>query len=94
MSAITEIGTLIIRTPGICGGRPRIEGTRITVQNIVVDFHAGMTPEQILQDKPHLSLAKIYAALAYYYANKEEIDADLLTEELAWQQIEASFNQE
>jgi uncharacterized protein (DUF433 family) len=92
MSAITEIGTLIIRTPGICGGRPRIEGSRITVENIVIDFRAGKTAEEILQHKPYLSLAKIYTALAYYYANQEEIDDELLTGERAWKQIEASFN--
>ena len=77
MTIATDIGTLIISNSGICGGRPRIEGSRITVRHIVIDYRAGMTPEEILEDKPHLSLAKIYAALAYYYANKLEIDADI-----------------
>ena len=36
-----------------------------------------MTPEEMLEDKPHLSLAKIYAALAYYHVNKAEINADI-----------------
>jgi len=77
MTTTTEIGTMIVCTPGICGGRPRIVNSRITVKNIVIDYQAGMTPEEILEDKPHLNLAKIYTALAYYYANKQEIDAEI-----------------
>ena len=77
MTAITDIGTLIVSNPEICGGRPCIEGSRITVRHIVIEYRSGITPEEILEDKPHLSLAKIYAALAYYHANKAEIDADI-----------------
>jgi uncharacterized protein (DUF433 family) len=91
MTTTIDIGTLIICTPGICGGSPRIEGSRTTVKNIVIDIRSGLTPEAILENKSHLSLAKIYAALAYYYANNEEIDADIAAEEAAWEQIEADF---
>lgn len=35
MPTLTDIGTLIVQTPGTCGGRPRIAGTRITVHTIV-----------------------------------------------------------
>jgi len=89
MTAAFDIGTLIVRTPGICGGRARIAGSRISVENIVIDFNAGMTPEQIIYDKPHLTLAKVYAALAYYYTNKAEIDADIATEQVEWERLEA-----
>ncbi|MGB5710881.1 MAG: DUF433 domain-containing protein [Waterburya sp.] len=77
MTAVTDIGTLIVSNPDICGGRPCIEGSRITVRYIVIEYRSGMTPEEMLENKPYLSLAKIYAALAYYHANKEEIDADI-----------------
>ncbi|MDJ0900711.1 MAG: DUF433 domain-containing protein [Xenococcus sp. MO_188.B8] len=77
MTTATDMGTLIVRNPEVCGGRSRIEVSRITVSHIVIDYRAGMTPEEILEDKHHLSLAKIYAALAYYYANKAKIDADI-----------------
>jgi uncharacterized protein (DUF433 family) len=56
MQTLTDIGTLIVRTPGTCGGRPRIAGTRITVQYIVNEIRAGVTPEEILENKPHLTL--------------------------------------
>ena len=81
MPTLTDIGTLIISTPEICGNRPRIAGTRITVQRIAVWYKMGMNPEQIIAEIPHLNLAKVHAALAYYYANKEQIDADIATEE-------------
>ena len=77
MITATDIGTLIVRNTEICGSRTCIEGSRITVRHIVIDYRSGMTPEEMLEDKPHLSLAKIYAALAYYHANKAEIDADI-----------------
>jgi uncharacterized protein (DUF433 family) len=77
MATVTDIGTFIVSNPEICGGRPRIKDSRITVRNIVIDIRAGMIPEEILEDKPHLSLAKIYAALSYYYANRSAIDADI-----------------
>ena len=77
MTAIKDIGTLIVSNPEICGGRPCIEGSRITVRHIVIYYRSGITPEEILEDKPHLSLAKIYTALAYYHANKAEIDRDI-----------------
>jgi uncharacterized protein (DUF433 family) len=77
MQAAIDIGTLIVETPGICGGRPRIAGTRVTVQNIAIDFNAGMKPEDIVFERLHLTRAQVYAALAYYYANKETIDTEI-----------------
>ena len=76
MQTLTDIGTLIVRTPETCGGRPRIAGTRITVQYIVNEIRAGVTAEEILENKPHLTLGGIYAAIAYYYANKVLLDAE------------------
>jgi uncharacterized protein (DUF433 family) len=77
MQTAIDIGTLIVQTPGTCGGRPRITGTRITVQNIAIDFNAGVKPEDIVAEKTHLTKAQVYAALAYSYANKEAIDAEI-----------------
>lgn len=89
MTTAVEIGTLIICTPGTCGGRPRIAGTRITVENIAIDFNAGMSPQQIIDERPHLTLAQIYAALTYYYANKKQIDAEIAAENAEWERLEA-----
>jgi uncharacterized protein (DUF433 family) len=91
MQTITDIGTLIVRTPGTCGGRPRIAGSRITVHYIVNEMKAGLTPEEILEDKPHLTLAGIYSALAYYYANQELLDAEFTAYEEESRRLEAEY---
>ena len=49
----------------------------MSVQSIAIDYKAGMTPEKIAEEFPHLTLAQIYAGLAYYHANKDEIEADI-----------------
>ncbi|MHB1037838.1 MAG: DUF433 domain-containing protein [Pirellulales bacterium] len=61
-------------TPGVCGGRPRIAGHRIRVEDIVV-WHEmqGKSPDEIVADFPQLTLADVYAALAYYHDHREEI---------------------
>ena len=80
MSTLTDIGTLIVETPEICGGRPRIAGTRISIAQIAVWYKEGLSVEEILDEIPYLTLAKVYAALSYYHANKAEIEADLAAE--------------
>jgi uncharacterized protein (DUF433 family) len=76
----TEIATLLVSSPDICGGRLRIDGTRITVNQIAVLYKQGRTAEDIADQYPHLTLAQVYAALAHYHANREEIEADLEAE--------------
>lgn len=80
MTTLIDIGTLIVQTPGVCGGRPRIAGTRITVRNIVTWSQMGWTPEKIIEQIEHLSLGQVHAALAYYYANKEMLDVTFAEE--------------
>lgn len=93
MQTVTDISTLIVKTPGTCGGRPRIAGHRLTAHNIAIDFNAGMKPEDILNQRPQLTLAKIYAALTYYFANKEIIDTEITadSEEYAHLEAEAEY---
>jgi uncharacterized protein (DUF433 family) len=75
-----DIGTLIIRTPDVRGGRPRIAGTGITVRRVVGWYKLGLNPEGIADRIGHLSLAQVHAALAYYHANRDEVEADLAAE--------------
>ena len=60
----TQIGTLHVRSPEVSGGRLRIEGTRLTVNQIVVWYKQGYSPEEIADQYPQLTLAQVYAALA------------------------------
>lgn len=67
----------ISKTPGVCGGKACIGGTRIRVMDIVVLHRQGMPPEQMLDhysSRP-LTLAEVHSALAYYYDHKDEIEA-------------------
>ncbi|HET6382094.1 MAG TPA: DUF433 domain-containing protein [Armatimonadota bacterium] len=64
-------------TPHIAGGKPRIAGRRITVQNVVI-WHdrLGKSADEIAAEHD-LALADIYAALAYYFDHRIEIDRDI-----------------
>ena len=88
---LTDIGTLIVQTPEIRGGRPRIAGSGITVQRIAGWYTLGRSPEEIARKYGHLTLAQIHAALAYYHANKETIDADLAAEEAEIEELERDY---
>ncbi|MBC8182013.1 DUF433 domain-containing protein [candidate division KSB1 bacterium] len=68
--------------PGICSGKPKIAGHRITVQNIVI-WHEriGRSADEIATEF-NLELSDIHAALAYYYDHRNEIDRSILEDEL------------
>jgi uncharacterized protein (DUF433 family) len=89
MPTFTDIGSLIVRADGIRGNRPRVAGTGVTVRRIVGWYKQGLTPEEITTEVPHLSLAQVYAALTYYHANREEIEADIAAEDAEAKQLEA-----
>ncbi len=55
-----------------------IEGTNTKVKEVVLDKLAyGWSPEEIHRQHPDLPMAKIHAALAYYYDHQAEMDAEL-----------------
>ncbi len=84
-AAAVEIGTLIDRDLTVRGGRPKVAGTGITVARIAGWYKAGLTPDEIAMEYPHLTLAQVHAALAYYHSNRSDIDADLARDEIAAQ---------
>lgn len=83
-----EIGDLLVKAPDICGGRLRIDGTRITVNQIVIWYKQGYSPEEIADQYPHIELSQVYTSLAYYHANKKEIETDLVQEQREADQLE------
>lgn len=55
-----------------------IQGTRIKVIEVALDKIAnGSSPEGIHFQYPHLSLAQIHSALAYYYDHQTEFDSEI-----------------
>jgi uncharacterized protein (DUF433 family) len=74
LEAIVQSIDLISIDPHIRGGRPCIVGTSIEVSVIAIaKIVHGQSPEEIAADY-ELSLPQVYAALAYYYEHKNEID--------------------
>ncbi|HZK77036.1 MAG TPA: DUF433 domain-containing protein [Candidatus Kapabacteria bacterium] len=67
----------ITSNPNILSGIPIVEGTRTPVRSIAGYFNMGMNPDEILFGLPHLTPAQVFAALAYYFDYKSEIDADI-----------------
>jgi uncharacterized protein (DUF433 family) len=57
-------------------GIARIAGSRSKVSQIAID-HRQMSPEEIVEQYPHLTLADVHAAIAYYYEHREQIDREI-----------------
>jgi len=71
---VDTVSAHIETTAGVAGGKPRIAGHRITVQDIVV-WHErmGLSADEIATEYG-ISLADVYAALAYYYDHRHDLD--------------------
>jgi len=74
MSTTPSIADLIVETPGTCGGRPRITGRRITVENIAVWHERLGLAADVICSEYNLTLGQVHAALAHYFENREDID--------------------
>jgi uncharacterized protein (DUF433 family) len=81
----------LVRTPDICGGRLRIDGTRMTVNQIVTLHKQGCTAEEIVKNYPQRTLAEIHTVLAWYYAHQDEFDRELAEEALAEERAFEAF---
>ncbi len=70
-------------TPGVVGGKPRIAGTRIAVQHIAI-WHErmGLSADEIVDQHPGITLADVYAALAYYFDHLKEIEESIRAEQV------------
>jgi uncharacterized protein (DUF433 family) len=69
---VATIAHVVVDDKGVA----RIAGKRMRVIDVVLDKLAyGLNPEQIRDEHPHLSLAEIHAAFAYYYDHQSELDA-------------------
>ena len=79
-------------SPDVCSGKPRIAGTRIRVQDIVAmhEWH-GMSADEIVAGYPHISLADVYAALAYYHDHRDEIDRHIKDDEQFVEQFRKKY---
>ena len=88
MATAVQLDSMLTSSPGVCGGRLRIEGTRVTVLQIVTLYKRGETPEEISLNFPHVALAQVHAALAYYHANQAEVEQELAAERAEVERLE------
>jgi uncharacterized protein (DUF433 family) len=89
MSVTEPVHAYIIRTEGVCGGRPAIRGTRIAVSAVAFRHRRGESVDDMLEAWPHLNPAQIYDALSYYYDHQKEIDDEVARslDEDYWQRM-------
>jgi uncharacterized protein (DUF433 family) len=74
----------VVRVEGVCGGRPIIRDSRISIRQIAQLYKAGDSVEEMLQLYPQLNAAAVYNAISYYLDHQEEIE-----EEIAQNRLEA-----
>jgi uncharacterized protein (DUF433 family) len=84
----TELDAMIIRTPGVLGGKPCVREHRIGVHRVAGWWKLGLTVEEIGERLSTLSPAEIHVALAYYHLHRPEIDSYLEEERVVCQRRE------
>lgn len=68
----------VVRDEKYAGGAPLIAGTKFPVRSVVnYVLRQGQSPEELVKEFSHLTLAQVYDALSYYYDHRDEIDRDL-----------------
>jgi uncharacterized protein (DUF433 family) len=67
----------IVTDDQILGGEPIVRGTRTSVRAVVELWRMGVSPEEIVEHLPHLTLAQIFDALSYYSDHADEINAHI-----------------
>jgi len=72
-----DLNSLLVSRPGYRQGRPCLRGTGITVHAVAAAHLMGLSSEEICAQNPDLDPSLFHAALAYYFANREGIEADL-----------------
>jgi uncharacterized protein (DUF433 family) len=79
MSDVTVLSIdMIVSDPGIRGGRPIIAGTSLRVQDVAAGhLYRGYSVDHLVAQYPQINHAQVHAALAYYYAHRDEIDGQM-----------------
>jgi len=76
----TILAPHIAQRPGVRGGRPHVQGKGVAVEHLAACLKLNWTPDEMACEYG-LSLAEVYAALAFYFDHQAEIDAWLLDDE-------------
>ena len=72
MNMLTE-HPYVVRDPNILGGEPIVKDTRTPIRAIVEMWRSGNTPDEIIARVPHVRLAEVFDALAFFEDHSAEI---------------------
>jgi uncharacterized protein (DUF433 family) len=86
-----SLDSLLESDPDYRQGRPCLRGTGITVHNVAANYLGGSSIEDLCAGNPDLNPSLFYAALAYYFANREQIEADLGADRVEAEQWAAEY---
>ncbi len=89
-----DIATLVVKSPDVLGGRPRLTGTRLSVQRVAGWYKQGLNAEEIYDRIGTVTLAQVYAALTYYHSNRSEIEGYLTEEKAEYERFSAQMSGE
>lgn len=90
--AVVDVGTLLYMLPSPTGGRLCVTGSGVSVRQVSVLYNEGLTPEEMVQNYGTLlTLPGVHAAIAYYLANKERMDAELEADERLFDELFAFY---
>ena len=88
-TAPVDIGQFVYSRPDFRDGRPHIAGTGMSVRAVASRYLRGETADEIADDLDDIPRSHIYAALAYYFANREAINADLAADLAEYERLVA-----
>lgn len=88
---ITELSSLLVSREGYREGRPCLRGTGITVHNVAAAYMMGGTVAEMCESNPDLDPSLFHAALAYYFANKEQIEAEIEQDSTEYDELAAQY---
>jgi uncharacterized protein (DUF433 family) len=86
--AAEELGAMIVRSPDMLNGKPRIRGHRVGVHRVAAWWKLGLSIEEIGERLSTLAPAEIHAALAYFHLHRAEIDGYLQEDREACRRLE------
>jgi len=91
---IDVVSTSEIKFTRTNAGVLRIQGTRVSLDSVIIAFNQGATPEQIVQDYDSLTLIQVYAAISYYLQHRKEVDDYLAERGERRKELRSQYNQE
>jgi uncharacterized protein (DUF433 family) len=72
MIATPPVETIPLRTDST--GTIFVGNSRVTLQSVIMRFEGGDAPEKIVDSFDVLTLPEVYAVIAYYLNNREQIE--------------------